>query len=75
MTDEPTHPVEMTLNENGMLCHLLLPEIVRVRKSIERNSMSWSAFDTPKIRKANLAQMIALYDKLSAANDKLMGKT
>lgn len=54
---EKTESVDLTLEESGVLCHLLLPGILKGQKP-------------PQFQH----RMEVLYDKLSRANDKLMGK-
>lgn len=71
---ERTEPVELTLEESGTLCHLLLPHIVALSKAARSRAKPVSMFDDPEIAKAQADRMRDLYAKLSAANDKLMGK-
>jgi hypothetical protein len=51
-------PVEMTLEESGVLCHLLLTSIMQDKSGY------------PQFRQ----RMLVLYDKLADVNDRLMGK-
>ncbi len=70
MADEPTESISLTLDESGMLCHLLMAEIVKMEKPAKVKS----AIFTPEVTKAVCERASRLYLKLAAANDKLMGK-
>lgn len=70
--DEPTRPVDLTLEETGILCHLLLPRIMEMERT--KHAPPVSRFDTEDIREAVGFRMSVLYEKLAAANDELMGK-
>lgn len=72
MSENPTLPVELTLEESGTLCHLLLPAIQDLDRIASTNQVSMVA--TPKVARAVARRMLVLYAKLSSCNDKLMGK-
>jgi hypothetical protein len=69
MSEFPTKPVQMTLEESGLLCHLLLPEIMKARARLNTPP---NTFDTVPIRQHILEVMVGLYDKLAEINDQLM---
>jgi len=70
VSEEPVQPVELTLNESGMLCHMLLRHIMDTKASAKG-----SAILTPAVQRSVIRQLEHLYAKLAAANDRLMGKT
>lgn len=64
-----TVSVELTLEESGWLCHLLLPQLLAGAPLPRESFLEWPAvFDAIKKRQERL------YIKLAAANDTLMGK-
>lgn len=69
---EVTKSVELNLEESGMLCHFLLPEIIRMKdKSTQQKIRGLlGKIDT----RAYVRRMEKLYDKLADANDILAGK-
>jgi hypothetical protein len=66
---DKTEAVELTLEETGHLCHVLALELSRLRRSKPASDLV-AAANTGAIR-----ALASAYKKLSAANDKLMGKT
>lgn len=65
--DEETYAVELSLEETGWLCHYLMQELgprITGEKPLSGDPLEKAVF----VRK------MALYEKLSRANDSLMGK-
>ena len=60
-----TETIELTLEESGILCHLMMGEREFRNYVMRRNITS----DQPIFER-----WVALYAKLAAANDRLMGK-
>lgn len=61
--------VELTLEESGWLCHLMMAELT---KSIPEDPVSF--LEWPAVLRAVKKRQERLWIKLAAANDKLMGK-
>jgi hypothetical protein len=60
---DKTEPVELTLNESGTLCHLLMQAMI----------VGPDGKSNPANVDKQPAWIVALYEKLAAANDKLRG--
>ena len=68
-----TKLVELTMEETGWLCHLILPALVELEKAAQRRDFM-STIMTPAVYASVHARVTALYAKLADANDDLMGK-
>ncbi len=66
---EPMEPVELTLNESGYLCNLVVREIALIEQAKPTDLY------TPQVLSGVLVRTKVLYHKLATANDKLMEKT
>jgi hypothetical protein len=63
--------VELTLEETGWLCHLLLADLLR---PVPKPSTGGSFLYHEDIIRAVINRKSTLYKKLADANDELMGK-
>jgi hypothetical protein len=61
---EKTEPVDLTLTESGALCHLLMQSMI----------VGPDGKSNPSNVEKQPAWVLALYEKLSTANDKLRGR-
>jgi hypothetical protein len=65
---EPTRSVDLTLEESGVLCHLLLGEILKAEAGGYKGPLGADM-------RPFYERMTTLHQKLAAANDILMGKS
>ena len=74
--DTDTIPVDLDLDETGTLCHLLMADkdfrLFLLTGEVEEDTKS--ILITPEVVRAVMNRRLALYKKLTLANDKLMGK-
>lgn len=74
--DDATQTVELNLEESGILCHLMMGE-KQFREYVFTGRVTAQAGSYLSDAQARevLQRWAMLYNKLAAANDKLMGKT